>query len=103
MEPDTFGLKYKEILKAEDEDLNDFLSLKKLAPYRRQELVEKDRKSLQKKGKIYQLREKLQSKKRSSKESQEEDKEVDQNQLDRIASYSMPTKKAKKQKHAHGH
>ncbi|KAJ3267088.1 KRRI-Interacting protein 1, partial [Borealophlyctis nickersoniae] len=40
--PETFGLKPEEILDADDADLNNLISLKKLAPFRRRELVEKD-------------------------------------------------------------
>ena len=34
VEGDSFGLDPVDILKAEDKDLNEFISLKKLAPYR---------------------------------------------------------------------
>lgn len=42
VKPTTFGLKVRDILRADDADLNTHVSLKKLAPYRPTEVVEVD-------------------------------------------------------------
>ncbi|KAL2915250.1 Kinetochore protein Spc24 [Polyrhizophydium stewartii] len=61
VEPQTFGLKPEEILEAEDADLNALISLKKLAPYRRTEVVERDlaKWNKGKKKRLYEFRSKL--------------------------------------------
>lgn len=47
--PETFGLSTREILLADDSELNQFISIKKFAPYRPKELVLKDKRKLKKK------------------------------------------------------
>ena len=56
-----------EILEADDADLNEYYSLKKLAPFRRKDLVERDREKFKKykKKKLKEFRQKLQEKKAS--------------------------------------
>ena len=46
--PESFGLTYNEILKADDKDLNEFIGLKKLAPYRPKEKLAKDKRKVTK-------------------------------------------------------
>ncbi|KAG0675494.1 KRRI-Interacting protein 1 [Pichia californica] len=46
--PETFGLTYNEIFQANDSDLNDFIGLKKLAPYRPQDKAAKDKRRITK-------------------------------------------------------
>lgn len=48
VEPETFGLTQKEILLADDKALNEFISLKKLAPWRDPKLVAKDKRKVSK-------------------------------------------------------
>ena len=88
----AYGLKYKDILLADEEDLNDFISLKRLAPYRRQELVEQDKKHLIKKGKIYAFKAKLKEKKKAIKKELKE-KSQEQIEQERLESYAMPSRK----------
>lgn len=59
---EDFGLTPVEILLADDKDLNEFFSLKKLAPYRRQDLVEKDMRMFKRggSGKLNELKAKAQ-------------------------------------------
>ncbi|GMM38301.1 Kri1 protein [Saccharomycopsis crataegensis] len=52
VEPETFGLTQKEILLADDKDLNEFIGLKKLAPYRDPNHVAKDRRKVSKKRRL---------------------------------------------------
>ncbi|KAJ3181113.1 KRRI-Interacting protein 1 [Gaertneriomyces sp. JEL0708] len=49
--PETFGLTPLEILEADDADLNSLVGLKKLAPFRKKEAVDKDMQRWKKKGK----------------------------------------------------
>lgn len=46
--PESFGLTYNEIFKANDSDLNELIGLKKLAPYRPQEKAAKDKRRVTK-------------------------------------------------------
>jgi protein KRI1 len=61
VDQETFGLGVEEILAAEDKDLNSFVSLKKLAPYRPPEKLVKDKRHWKKnkKKKLQELQEKL--------------------------------------------
>lgn len=54
--PESFGLTTRDILMASDADLNNFVGLKKLAPWRDQEKQSKDRKRLGKKARLRQWR-----------------------------------------------
>ncbi|KAJ3043218.1 KRRI-Interacting protein 1 [Rhizophlyctis rosea] len=65
VEADTFGLTPLEILQADDADLNEFYSLKKIAPFRRGELVMKDREKFKKsrKKRLKEFRKKLEERK----------------------------------------
>ncbi|PKK79571.1 Krr1-domain-containing protein [Rhizophagus irregularis] len=57
--PVSFGLTAAEILLADEKDLNEFVSLKKLAPYRPEPVVENDLKKYSKKKRLRQFRKKL--------------------------------------------
>lgn len=59
VEPETFGLTQREILLASDNDLNDYISLKKLAPYRDPDLVQKDKRKVSKKKRLREWRKKV--------------------------------------------
>ncbi|CAL9738062.1 protein Kri1p [Monosporozyma servazzii] len=50
--PESFGLTTREIFAADDADLNDFISLKKFAPYRGKELRNKDKRKVTKARRI---------------------------------------------------
>lgn len=54
--PDSFGLTARDILLAEDQDLNQYVGLKKLAVYRDEEKKEKDRRRLGKKKRLKEWR-----------------------------------------------
>lgn len=56
--PESFGLTYNEIFKADDKSLNEFIGLKKLAPYRPQEKVVKDKRKVTKSKHIKEWRKK---------------------------------------------
>ncbi|KAI8868247.1 Krr1-domain-containing protein [Ramicandelaber brevisporus] len=62
VEPETFGLSAAEILDLDDDDLNQFASLKKLAPYRPKEKLERDRRKLSKKRRLKEFRAKIAAK-----------------------------------------
>jgi protein KRI1 len=57
--PETFGLTTREIFLADDSELNDFVGLKKLAPYRPKEQRLKDRRKLAKKKNLKDWRKKV--------------------------------------------
>jgi protein KRI1 len=57
--PEAFGLSTREILLADDADLNEFVGLKKLAPYRPKEQRVKDRRKLAKKKNLREWRKKV--------------------------------------------
>ncbi|CAG8445757.1 4032_t:CDS:10 [Funneliformis caledonium] len=57
--PVSFGLTPAEILLADEKDLNEFVSLKKLAPYRPEHVIENDLKKYSKKKRLRQFRKKL--------------------------------------------
>lgn len=57
--PETYGLSTREILLADDADLNEFVGLKKLAPYRPKEQRVKDRRKLAKKKNLRDWRKKV--------------------------------------------
>lgn len=57
--PEAFGLTTREILLADDADLNEFVGLKKLAPYRPKELRVKDRRKIAKKKNLKDWRKKV--------------------------------------------
>ncbi|CAG8547024.1 535_t:CDS:10 [Diversispora eburnea] len=57
--PVSFGLTPAEILVADENDLNEFISLKKLAPFRPDNVVNKDIKKYSKKKRIREFRKKL--------------------------------------------
>jgi protein KRI1 len=50
--PTSFGLTHLDILAADDTQLNEFVGLKKLAPFRDEERKRKDKKRLGKKGRL---------------------------------------------------
>lgn len=109
VEPNSFSLKPEEILMADDADLNNVMSLKKLGPYRSTTAREKDdlKWKLTKKKKLWEFRAKLKGKeirhteepavdagemKRLKKEAK-----IDQSRLDSYSA-SATYKKAKKAK-----
>jgi len=57
--PDTFGLTQLEILTATDAQLNEFVGLKKLGPYRSQDVKMKDKKKYGKKKRLREWRRKV--------------------------------------------
>ena len=57
--PESFGLTHREIFAADDTDLNDFISLKKFAPYRAKELIAKDRRKVMKSRRLRDWRKKV--------------------------------------------
>ncbi|KAK3819585.1 MAG: KRI1-like family C-terminal-domain-containing protein, partial [Benniella sp.] len=59
VKPTSFGLTPVEILLADDKDLNEFVSLKKFAPYRRSDLQDEDVKKYSKKNRVQMFRHKL--------------------------------------------
>lgn len=84
VEANNYGINAKDILRAEDKELNEFLSLKKMAPFRPAEKVKKDKKSWYKHGKSKILELKSNLKKRK--------KEVSGQQMEtdsRLSSYNL--------------
>lgn len=67
VQPTTFGLDVKEIIEADDADLNSFVSLKKLAPYRPVEKQQEDIQKYSKKKRVYMFRSNLWEKKKAAK------------------------------------
>ena len=57
--PESFGLTHREIFAADDADLNDFISLKKFAPYRAKELIAKDKRKVTKSRRLRDWRKKV--------------------------------------------
>lgn len=56
--PESFGLTAKEIFAADDTDLNEFIGLKKFAPYRARELRAKDKRKVTKARRLREWRKK---------------------------------------------
>lgn len=59
VEPDYYGLLPTEILAAKDKDLNEFIGIKKLAPYRPQSKLGKDKKLYNSKWRLKEFKKKL--------------------------------------------
>ncbi|QEU62796.1 Kri1 [Kluyveromyces lactis] len=57
--PESFGLTTREIFTADDADLNEFIGLKKFAPYRPKELTSKDRRKVTKSRRLREWRKKV--------------------------------------------
>ncbi|CDO94522.1 unnamed protein product [Kluyveromyces dobzhanskii CBS 2104] len=57
--PESFGLTTREIFTADDTDLNEFIGLKKFAPYRPKELTAKDRRKVTKSRRLREWRKKV--------------------------------------------
>lgn len=57
--PESFGLTTREIFTADDNDLNEFIGLKKFAPYRPKELRAKDRRKVTKSRRLREWRKKV--------------------------------------------
>ncbi|KAJ3181256.1 KRRI-Interacting protein 1 [Geranomyces variabilis] len=74
----NFGLTGKEILEADDADLNELIGLKKLAPFRRPDLVERDLEkfSKSKKKRLREFRKKLEAKREQAKPNPPREKKV---------------------------
>ncbi len=84
VEANNYGINAKEIIKAEDKDLNEFLSLKKIAPFRSAEKRKKDTKSWYKHGKT-KLKEFRQNLKKTKKPTSDSQAEINS----RLASYNL--------------
>jgi protein KRI1 len=87
---DSFGLSTEEILALSDKELNQVVSVKKLAPYREDEAVRVNREGLKKARN--RAKEKLEELKRGS----NRDEEV-REAAERVQSFARPTKKGLKQ------
>lgn len=57
--PESFGLTHREIFEAADTDLNEFIGLKKFAPYRAKELRAKDRRKVTKSKRVREWKKKV--------------------------------------------
>ncbi|KAL7750013.1 Kinetochore protein Spc24 [Sorochytrium milnesiophthora] len=57
--PATYGLSVEDILEADEKDLNTFVSIKKMAPYRPPEVEERDLKKYSKKHRVLEWRRKI--------------------------------------------
>lgn len=57
--PESFGLSVREIMAADDTDLNEFIGLKKFAPYRAKELRAKDKRKVTKSRRLREWRKKV--------------------------------------------
>ncbi|SCW03783.1 LAFE_0G18118g1_1 [Lachancea fermentati] len=57
--PESFGLTAREIIAADDADLNEFIGLKKFAPYRPKELRAKDRRKVMKSRRVREWKKKV--------------------------------------------
>lgn len=57
--PESFGLTAREIFAADDTDLNEFIGLKKFAPYRPKELRAKDKRKVTKSRRLRDWRKKV--------------------------------------------
>ncbi|KAL3233134.1 Protein KRI1 [Nakaseomyces bracarensis] len=57
--PESFGLSVREIMAADDVDLNEFIGLKKFAPYRAKELRAKDKRKVTKSRRLREWRKKV--------------------------------------------
>ena len=57
--PESFGLTTREIFTADDADLNEFIGLKKFAPYRPKELRSKDKRKVMKSRRLREWRKKV--------------------------------------------
>lgn len=99
MPAESFNLTPEEILAASDADLNEFISLKKLAPYRSAAKVESDETKWKKikKKKLWEFRLKLQGKRVfEGKEDLSDAKISDNIDGDRLEAYFPKKKKLKK-------
>lgn len=56
VDPDSFGLTSKEILLADDKSLNEYIGLKKFAPYRSTQLINKDKRKVTKSRRLREWR-----------------------------------------------
>ena len=81
VEPNDYSLKLEEILQAEDEQLNELISLKKLAPFRNPKVKERDEAKWKKvaKSKLWEFRAKIRREKKN-KEDQANDENIECNQ-----------------------
>jgi protein KRI1 len=74
VKPSNFGLTPVEILLADDKDLNEYVSLKKFAPYRRPDEQEHDIKKYSKKNRVQMFRHKLKQQEEEGESSSKKDK-----------------------------
>ncbi|KAJ3259563.1 KRRI-Interacting protein 1 [Boothiomyces macroporosus] len=96
-EPENYNLTAEEILMADDKDLNEVVSLKKLAPYRSGTVKERDQIKWKnsKKKKLWEFRAKLKGKTIKKEEEKEEIKSKKEGKIskNRLDSYSTSSKK----------
>ncbi|SCV00753.1 LAMI_0G07096g1_1 [Lachancea mirantina] len=88
--PEAFGLTTREIFTADDADLNEFIGLKKFAPYRASELKAKDRRKVMKSRRMREWRKKVFGNERGM-----EDQELASASGDSIGSSQKPSKRSK--------
>ncbi|RKP09269.1 KRI1-like family C-terminal-domain-containing protein [Thamnocephalis sphaerospora] len=98
VKPSAFGLSPVEILLADDADLNEHVSLKKLAPYRPAEVQARDERKYSKKKRLQEFRKKLDQ--RLKEQEREERKQQKRQDADRSKTDERAKKKRKKTKHA---
>ncbi|ORZ36830.1 KRI1-like family C-terminal-domain-containing protein [Catenaria anguillulae PL171] len=98
-----YGLSVEDILEADDADLNQFVSLKKIAPFRPPEKEEHDIKTLSKKYRVNEFRKKVAEKKRKAEQEAAERrsgkaaaKTEEQMQQERFAAYQPQSKKQRR-------
>ncbi|KAJ3166262.1 KRRI-Interacting protein 1 [Geranomyces variabilis] len=96
----NFGLTGKEILEADDADLNEIIGLKKLAPFRRPDLVARDLESFSKskKKRLREFRKKLEAKREQAKPNPPREKKKTAGAVPVVSAEEVEKKKIKKEK-----
>ncbi|AJT18728.1 Kri1p [Saccharomyces cerevisiae YJM1304] len=95
--PESFGLTAREIFAADDTDLNEFIGLKKFAPYRSKELRAKDKRKVMKARRLREWRKKTFKNENGLAPVEAEAGEKDEDTI------LIPVEKASKSKHKKGH
>ncbi|CAL1408632.1 unnamed protein product [Linum trigynum] len=96
--PNKYGLKTEDILLLEDQDLNQYVSVKKLAPYRESEWKVPSNQKNQYKMKVKELKNNLNIRKASKKNN---DPKVDSNNSEESTSAGLSRKAKRRQNQAH--
>ncbi|KAI9188121.1 Kinetochore protein Spc24 [Blastocladiella emersonii ATCC 22665] len=100
--PASYGLSVEDIFEADDADLNQYVSLKKLAPFREPEREERDLKKYSGKHRVNEFRKKLQEKKRALLSGvsayQDQQQSGSNSAEDRLAAYQPTTKRNSKKR-----